>query len=110
MDIYCFRKSKRITREVECRTCFFRRRCKTFQLWVQPELPFTFKAGGRKTSTLELQTQSSLALDTLYSSEYTLLKKMAMKVLPDIEENSNVTLIRLKMYEILKGSKLRNVV
>ncbi|SLM31529.1 conserved hypothetical protein [Desulfamplus magnetovallimortis] len=103
MNIHCFRKRKQITREMECRTCFFRRRCRAFQLWIQPELPFIFKMEGNNKSVFDLQNHISIALDTLYPSEYTQLKKMALKSLPDVEEMDNMTLIRLKMYEILTG-------
>ncbi|MBF0202079.1 MAG: hypothetical protein HQK66_12350 [Desulfamplus sp.] len=104
LNIYCFRKSRRITREMECRTCFFRRRCRAFQLWLQPELPFTFKMRRPGGELFDAQNEIALALDTLYPSEYSHLKRMALKELPHADPSRDRVLIRLKMYDILTGA------
>ncbi len=107
MNIVCFRKSRVITREMECRACFFRRRCRGFQLWLQPELPFDFKSCQGMGSALDSHYEIQHTLDSLFSSEYALLKKMALKALPDVEDE-NSAIVRLKMYEILTGQNLKD--
>ncbi|SMC52654.1 hypothetical protein SAMN02746065_103233 [Desulfocicer vacuolatum DSM 3385] len=102
LDIYCFRKSKRITREILCRRCLFRRRCRPFQLWLQPELPFVFKSNGDVNAIFDLQNNVQNTLDALFPSEYRLLEKKALKALTCDGETSQ-TLIRLKMFELFNN-------
>ena len=102
LEIYCFRKSKQISWEMECRTCFFRRRCRAFQLWLQPDLPFSFKVKGEPTA-LEMQYYSKFAIDTLFPSEYRHLRQLAIKQFFHGDEEMNENRIRLKMYELLTG-------
>ncbi len=100
MNIYCIRNSKCLSNEVECRRCSHRRRCRAFQLWLQPELPFVFKPNGRPDSIFDAQNGIKDALDALFPREYALLKRRALKLLPGIKDSASV-IVRLKMYELL---------
>ncbi len=100
LNIYCFRKSKRITREIFCRGCLFRRKCRPFQLWLQPELPFYFKSNGDANGIFDLQNNVQNTLDALFPSEHRLLKARALKELSS-DDNISRILIRLKMFELL---------
>lgn len=83
-----------------CRACLHRRRCRAFQLWLQPELPFVFKHYGRRDSIFDVQNEIKNCLDSLFSVEYRLLKKRALKLLPDAKDVESVV-VRLKMHELL---------
>ncbi|MBI9089562.1 MAG: hypothetical protein JEZ12_10115 [Desulfobacterium sp.] len=100
MDIYCIRNSKRLSNESECRCCNHRRRCRAFQLWLQPELPFVFKPNGRPDSVFDAQNDMKDALDALFPREYALLKKRALNLLPGSKDSARA-IVRLKMYELL---------
>lgn len=102
MNIYCFRKLKRITREIICRRCLFRHRCRPFQLWLQPELPFVFKIRGDSNAIFDLQNDMQNTLDALFPSERRLLERRALKALPGIN-GDNLAIVRLKMFEIMKN-------
>jgi len=102
LNIYCFRKSKRITREILCRTCPFRRKCRPFQLWLQPEFPFFFKSNGESQGLFDLQNNVQDTLDALFPSERRLLERRALKALPGIN-GDNLAIVRLKMFEIMKN-------
>lgn len=63
-----------------------------------------FKEKGNPRSPLEVQYHMALALDTLYASEYTHLRRLALKRLSNQDDGQcSETLIRLTMYEILTG-------
>ncbi len=102
VDIYCFRKLKRITREIICRRCLFRHKCRPFQLWLQPELPFVFKIRGDCNAVFDLQNDIQDTLDALFPSERRLLERRALKALPGIDSESR-TIVRLKMFELMKN-------
>ena len=104
MDIYCFRKSKRINREIVCQRCLFRHKCRPFQLWLQPELPFIFKSNGDRNAVFDLQNTIQNELDALFPSERRLLKKKALKSL-STEGQSSRALLRLKMFELMHDKK-----
>ncbi|MFO7750267.1 MAG: hypothetical protein R6V54_09260 [Desulfobacteraceae bacterium] len=108
MNIYCFRQSKQITSENVCRACSKRRRCRPFQLWLQPELPFVFKPCNSRESVFDLQIDMKNSLDALFPSEYRLLQKMALDALPGVKDRES-TLVRLKMYELLHEPNQRSV-
>jgi len=100
LNIYCFRKSKRIKREIFCRRCLFRRKCRPFQLWLQPEFPFYFKPNGDANGIFDLQNTVQNTLDALFPSERRLLEARALKALSRVDHLS-WTLVRLKMFELL---------
>jgi len=100
LKIFCFRKNVTIISDIVCRGCFFRKRCRSFQLWLQPELPFIFKSQGRKDSIFDSQNKISDTLDSLFPAEYNLLRNRALRALPGVEDK-NSALIRIKMYELL---------
>jgi hypothetical protein len=102
LNIYCSRKSKQITREILCRRCLFRRKCRPFQLWLQPELPFFFKSNGDANDIFDLQNNVQNTLDALFPSEHRLLKAKALKALTSGGHISR-TLVRLKMFELLNN-------
>ncbi|MFO7884324.1 MAG: hypothetical protein R6U68_05835 [Desulfobacteraceae bacterium] len=101
MVIYCLRKEKSIDAEEHCRTCIYRNRCRAYQLWLQPELPFVFKENGANDSVLDIQNKVKNTLDTLFPAEYRILQKKALKKLSNVKDR-NSTLVRLKMYELLQ--------
>ncbi|MEA2060539.1 MAG: hypothetical protein U9P10_08575 [Thermodesulfobacteriota bacterium] len=103
MGIYCLRKEKHAEVEACCRTCIYRKRCRAYQLWLQPELPFVFKDNGSKDSVLDIQNRVKNTLDSLFPSEYKILQKKALKRLSKAEDK-NAPLVRLKMYELLQKS------
>lgn len=78
----------------------FRHKCRPFQLWLQPELPFIFKSNGDYDAIFDLQNDVKNALDALFPSEHRLLKRKALKLLPAKGEVSR-TMIRLKMFELM---------
>ena len=102
MNIYCFRKLKRITREIVCRGCLFRHKCRPFQLWLQPELPFVFKISGDPNAVFDLQNDMQNALDALYPSERRILQQRALKALPGIDMDNRI-IVRLKMFELMQN-------
>jgi len=83
-----------------CRRCLFRHRCRPFQLWLQPELPFIFKSNGDVDAIFDLQNNVQNTLDALFPSEHNLLEKKALKAL-NCDGQVNRTLVRLKMFELL---------
>ena len=82
--------------------CLFRRRCRPFQLWLQPELPFVFKSNGDANAIFDLQNNVQNTLDALFPSEHRLLKKKALKAL-NCDGQVSWTLVRLKMFELLNN-------
>jgi hypothetical protein len=100
VNIYCIRNSKRFSNEGECRCCSHRKRCRAFQLWLQPELPFVFKPNGSPDSVFDAQNGIKNALDALFPKEYVLLKKRALALLPGTVDKASA-IVRLKMYELL---------
>ena len=99
-EIICFRKSKRVSVQETCRSCIHRKRCRPYQLWLQPELPFVFKHGGAGDSVFEVQNKISLALDSLFPAEYRWLMKQALHQLPGIRDCTS-PIVRLKMFELM---------
>ncbi|MFH1155442.1 MAG: hypothetical protein V1793_16660 [Pseudomonadota bacterium] len=107
MTVYCFRKAMNVVPEYRCRRCMVRRKCRSYQLWLEPELPFVFKPGNSRNCVFDLQNNISDALDALFAVEYRLLKKRALKALPGVTDTKSA-LVRLKMYELLMGNGSAN--
>jgi hypothetical protein len=102
VQIFCFRKRHPVTLEFECRSCRVRRRCRLYQLWLEPELPFVWKPRGERDSVFDLQNSICETLDALFPVEYRLLRTRALKALSG-EAAVSEALVRLKMYDMLRG-------